>query len=87
MRTALASLTALILLAACSGMSVDTADEASGDIVRMDEGSITLDAGGTFVIPEERRYLLNELDTADSVTVFYKEVDGKKVVQEIMDVR
>ena len=84
MRTALASLTALVLLAACSGMAVDTANEASGDIISMDEGSITLDSGGTFVVPEERRYLLNQLNPDEGVTIKYKEVGGEKVVQEII---
>ena len=82
MRKALPSLAALGLLVACG--EIHTVPTAGGDIVRMDENSITLDSGGTFVVPEDKRYLLNELNPDEGVTIIYEERDGKKVVQEIV---
>ena len=73
---------ALVLLAACG--EIHTVPTAGGDIVRMDESSITLDSGGTFVVPEDKRYMLNEVNPDDGITIIYEERDGQKVVQEIV---
>jgi predicted TIM-barrel enzyme len=82
MRTTLLSLVTLGLLAACA--EVHTVPTASGDVLRMDQDSITLDSGGTFVVPEDKRYMLNEVNPDDGITVIYEERDGQKVVQEIV---
>jgi hypothetical protein len=84
MRGMVAATLAMGLLVACA--DIDTADEASGEIESMDGSSITLDSGGTFVVPPGQEHLLNDLDTDQGVTVFYKEENGQKVVQEIFPV-
>ena len=81
MRKALPSLVALGLLAACAG--AQTAPMASGKIVEMTESSITLDPGGTFLVPEERRHMLNRLKSDETAYIFYEERNGEKVVQQI----
>ena len=82
MRTALASLVALGLLAACS--EVHTVPTASGQVLSMNQDSVTLDSGGTFMVPEDKRYMLNEVNPDDGITIIYKEQGGQKVVQEIV---
>jgi len=77
MRKALPSLVALGLLAACA---VPT---ASGNIAEMTENTITLDPGGTFVVPEDKRDLLNELNPGQRVSIVYEDRNGERVVQEI----
>jgi hypothetical protein len=81
MRKALPSLVALGLLAACAGAQSDPM--ASGNIVEMTESSITLDPGGTFLVPEDKRHMLNGLKPDEGAYIVYEERDGEKVLQEI----
>lgn len=82
MRTILLSLVTLGLLVACG--ELHTVPTASGDVLRMDQDSITLDSGGTFMVPEDKRYMLNEVNPDDGITIIYEEQDGQKIVQEIV---
>lgn len=84
MRRALAVLLALGWLAGCAGTGDYVSLIASGDIVHLEEGAITLESGATYLVPPERTFLLQDLTLDRRVTIKYRPTDDGNILQDVM---
>ena len=84
MRRALAVLLALGWLAGCAGKGDYVSLIASGEIVHLDEGAITLDSGTTYLVPPERTFLLQDLALERRVTIKYRPTEDGNILQDVM---
>ena len=84
MRRALAVLVVLGCLAGCAGQGDYVSVIVSGQIVQMDEETITLDSGATYIVPPERAFLLQNLGPDQRVTIKYRPTENGNVLFDVM---
>lgn len=56
----------------------------SGDIVHLDEGTITLDSGTTYLVPPERAFLLQDLGPDRRVMIKYRPTEDGNILHDVM---